>query len=118
MNLKLYKLIQNFIKGNDDVAVCQVNSNGSISLRHNYNGDSSSNLLLSSNPTVGFSNIVTSFQNGVATCNFTRANSLPAVTNYLNQNSQYYLLSATGPLNTNGLFDYEIYNFLIHLQLN
>jgi hypothetical protein len=85
--------------------VCQVNSNGAVSVSHYYNGAQGvSSLLSSSNPTVGFSNIVTSIQNGVATCNFTRANSLPTVTNYFNQNSQYYLLSATGPLSSNGLF--------------
>lgn len=97
------------LMGNDDVAVCQVNSNGAVSVNHYYNGAKGVSLLLSSsNPTVGFSNIVTSIKNGVATCNFTRANSLPTVTNYFNQNSQYYLLSATGPLNSNGAIRFHV----------
>lgn len=87
--------------GNDDVAVCQVNSDGSVSVNHYYNGAiGSSSLLSSSNPTVGFSNIVTSIKNGVASCSFTRANSLSSVSNYFNQNNQYYLLTAIGPLSS------------------
>jgi hypothetical protein len=60
--------------------------------------------LLGTNPAVGFTNIVTSFSNGIATCNFTRANSLSGVSNYFNQNSQYYLLTASGPLSSSGLY--------------
>ncbi len=80
------------------MAVCQVNSDGSLILRHYYNKVHSPNFLLSSNPTVGFSNIATSYSNGVIVCSFVRANTMPGVTNYYDQNSQYYILTASGPL--------------------
>ena len=91
-----------FLKGDDNVAVCQVNSDGTVSLYHYYNpgGHSPSKLLSDSNPTVGFSNIVTSLMNGVAQCSFTRQNYLPDVNNYLDISKQYYILTATGPLNS------------------
>jgi hypothetical protein len=31
-------------------------------------------------------------------CSFVRANTMPGVTNYYDQNSQYYILTASGPL--------------------
>ena len=96
------------MKGEDDVALCRVNSNGTVNLFHNYNnlGDSynsedDSVLLLETNPTVGFSNIITSYINGVATCSFTRINYMPNITNYLDINNQYYILTANGPLDPN-----------------
>ena len=94
--------VQQTLKGNDDVAVCQVNADGSLSLKHYYNKGHSSNLLLSSNPTVGFSSIVTSYSNGNITCSFVRANSMSSVANYFDLNSQYFLLTASGPLSSSG----------------
>ena len=84
------------------MAVCQVNSNGTVSLYHYYNpgGRSPSTLLSNSNPTVGFSNIVTSLKNGVAQCSFTRQNYLPDVNNYLDISNQYYILTAYGNLDS------------------
>jgi len=53
---------------------------------------------LSTNPTVGFSNIATSYKNGIATCSFTRAIKMPSVTNYFDASQSYYILTAIGPL--------------------
>ena len=57
-----------FVKEEDDVALCQVNSNGTVNLFHNYNIEGENDnldsvLLLETNPTVGFSNIITSYIN-------------------------------------------------------
>ena len=66
---------------------------------HYYNsGKFTPSLLLSTNPTVGFSNIVTSYENGVATCSFTRTLTMPSVTNYFDLNKSYYILAAYGPV--------------------
>ena len=53
---------------------------------------------MSTNPTVGFSNIATSYKNGIATCSFTRAIKMPSVTNYFDASQSYYILAAIGPL--------------------
>ena len=82
--------------------MCQVTSSGTISLKHYYNSGYSSALLLSSNPTVGFSNIVTSYVNGIATCSFTRAIKMTSVTNYFDLSTSYYILTAYGPLRSSG----------------
>jgi len=79
--------------------LCQVNNDNTVSLYHFYNnGTISSSLLLISNPTIGFSNIVTSYENGVATCSFTRAVNMSDITNYFDLSKSYYILAAYGPL--------------------
>ncbi len=83
-----------------------MNSDGTVNLFHNYNIEGENDnldsvLLLETNPTVGFSNIVTSYINGVATCSFTRINYMPNVPNYLDINNKYYILTANGPLDQN-----------------
>ena len=83
-------------KGDDDVAVCVVNSDGSVKLNHYYNMDHSPVLLSSSNSAIGFSNIVTSYSNGIAKCSFTRLKALPNVSQYFDLNSKYYILTASG----------------------
>jgi hypothetical protein len=55
-------------------------------------------LLLSTDERIGFSNIVTSYENGVATCSFTRTLTMPSVTNYFDLNKSYYILAAYGPV--------------------
>jgi hypothetical protein len=63
---------------------------------------------LSTNPTVGFSNIATSYKNGIATCSFTRAIKMPSVTNYFDASQSYYILAAIGPLQS-GKISYHSY---------
>ena len=89
-----------FLKGNDNVAVCQVNSNGTVSLIHYYNLDGDSVFLLDSNLTIGFSNIATSIINGVVQCSFTRINYINNVTRYFNIANPYYILTAYGNLDS------------------
>ena len=55
-------------------------------------------MLLSTDERIGFSNIVTSYENGVATCSFTRILTMPSVTNYFDLNKSYYILAAYGPV--------------------
>ena len=95
------------------MAVCQVNADGTVSLRHYYNGNDVSTLLVASNPTIGFSRIVTSFVDGKAKCDFTRSNSLTSEKKYYNQNGQYYLLSAFGSLDSSGLLNFFLIEFII-----
>ncbi len=95
---KNYINLNFYFKNNDDVALCQVNSDGRVSLYHNYNLHGNSLLLLSTNPTVGFSDIVTTYTNGVASCSFTRINYMSNVPNYFDINNQYYILTASGPV--------------------
>ena len=85
-------------KDKDDVAVCQLNSDGTVSLKHYYNKGYSSALLLNSNPTIGYSNIETSYANGIASCSFTRELKMPSVANYFDLSYSYYILTANGPL--------------------
>ena len=86
--------------------MCQVSSSGTINLKHYYNNGYNSALLLSSNPTVGFSNIVTSYVNGIATCSFTREIKMTSITNYFDLSYSYYILTAYGPLRS-GFFRFE-----------
>jgi hypothetical protein len=92
--------------GSDDVAVCQLNSNGSVSLYHYYNDGKSSSLLSSSDPILGFSNIITSVTNGNPTCSFTRAKKMPGVPNYFDVNNQYYIITASGSVSSSGSFNF------------
>lgn len=79
--------------------MCQVNNDNTVSLYHFYNNETiSSSLLLSTNPTIGFTNIVTSYKNGVATCSFTRAVKMSDITYYFDLRKSYYILAAYGPL--------------------
>ncbi len=55
-------------------------------------------LLSGSDPTVGLSNIVTSYSEGTARCSFTRQNNLVNVVNYFDSNQSYYVLAANGSL--------------------
>ena len=75
-----------------------MNNDNSVSLLHYYNSGYQPSLLLSSNPTVGFSNIVTSYSNGVASCSFTRAIKMPNITHYFDLSKSYYILAAYGPI--------------------
>lgn len=95
--------------GDDDVAICQVNSDNSVSLFHYYNMPHiPPTLLLNTNPTIGFSNIKTSYENDILTCSFTRQLNMPNVTHYfdLNNNKKYYILAAYGPI-FSGLISYH-----------
>ena len=91
--------------GNDDVAVCQLNSNGSVNLYHYYNDGKSSSLLSSSDPILGFSNITTTVNNGKPTCSFTRAKTIPGVSKYFDLNNQYYIITASGSVSSSGNFN-------------
>ena len=53
---------------------------------------------MSTNPTVGFTNIKTSYTNGVATCSFTRAVKMPSLAKYFDFSKSYYILAAYGPI--------------------
>ena len=55
-------------------------------------------MLLSTDERIGFSNIVTSYENGLATCSFTRAVNMSDITNYFDLSKSYYILAAYGPL--------------------
>jgi hypothetical protein len=105
----LSNLIILFKKGDDDVALCKVNRNNTVSLLHHYNYGpyyKISSLLLSTNPRVGFTNIKTSYTNGVATCSFTRAVKMPSLAKYFDSSKSYYILAAYGPINS-GLIGYH-----------
>ena len=87
------------------MTVCKI-VNGQTSIEHHYNNNNRQSPLMSqSNPAIGFSNMVSSFQNNVLTCSFTREKSMPNVTNYFDVGSQkYYILTADGNTDSNGLF--------------
>ncbi len=91
------------------MCVCQVNNNNTVSLLHYYNKGKHPSLLLSSNPTVGFTNIKTSYTNGVATCSFTRERKLSNIANYFDLNKSYYILTALGPIRSNGIGFHSFY---------
>ena len=99
--------------GQDDVAICQLNSDGSVNLYHYYNNGKSSSLLSSSNPTIGFSNTKTSVTNGNPSCSFTRDKTVASNSNYFDINNQYYILTASGTVSSSGEFFY-INTFLLH----
>ena len=89
--------------GDDDVAICQVNKQANnVSLNHYYNlPHVPPQLMLNENPTIGYSNIETSFANGTATCSFTRQNQMSNVNHYFDLNKQFYILAAYGPTSLN-----------------
>jgi hypothetical protein len=89
--------------GNDDVAVCQLNSDGTVHLYHYFNNGKSSGLLSSTDPVVGFSNIITSVANGNPTCSFTRAKTMSSVSNYFDANNKYYIITASGSVSSSGI---------------
>jgi len=95
--------------GDDDVAICQLNSDNTVSLFHYYNMPHiRPTLILNTNPTIGFSNIKTSYENDILSCSFTRQLNMPNVTHYfdLNNNKKYYILAAYGPI-FSGLISYH-----------
>ncbi len=89
--------------GNDDVAVCQLNSDGTVHLYHYFNNGKSSGLLSSTDPVVGFSSIITSVTNGNPTCSFTRAKTMSSVSNYFDANNKYYIITASGSVSSSGI---------------
>ena len=84
------------------MAVCALYSDGTFGVLHYYNSGKSSSLMLPSNPSVGFTNIVTSYANNVLTCSFTRAKTFSGVSKFFDLNNQYYLLIAIGKLSGTG----------------
>ncbi len=54
-------------------------------------------------------NIVTSYENGVATCSFTRTLTMPSVTNYFDLNKSYYILAANGPIFSGSISTHSFY---------
>ena len=91
------------------MCVCQVNNDNTVSLLHYYNNGKSPSLLLSTNPTVGFTNIKTSYTNGVATCSFTREVKLSNITNYFDLNKSFYILTAYGPIRSSRIGFHRFY---------
>ncbi len=62
-----------------------------------YNtGKSSPSYLVSGNPSIGLSDMVTKNVNGLITCSVTRQNSMPSVANYFSLNNNYFVLFAYG----------------------
>ena len=59
--------------------------------------------MLSSNPSVGFTNAVTSYSNNVLTCSFTRSKTFSGFSNFFDLNNQYYLLTSSGSLSSGGI---------------
>ena len=51
---------------------------------------------------------MTSLNNGVAQCSFTRQNYLSNVDNYLDITKQYYILTAKGPLRSSFINYFEL----------
>ena len=49
---------------------------------------------------VGFDNTAVEYINGKLTCSFSRANKMPKVPNYFDLSMSYYLLFASGSLNS------------------
>ena len=91
--------------GDDDVAMCKMNSAGTGAVEHYRNtGKSTPTYLSSSNPTVGFSNIVVTVVNGQLVCSFSRLKSMSNVANYfdIKTSPSFYILTATGTLLANG----------------
>ncbi len=89
-------------KGDDDVAMCKLDSKGQGTVEHYYNpiNPKSSVYLRSSNKTIGFSNIKVSVVNGQVICSFRRKKSHPYVENYFDveTNPNYYILTASGSI--------------------
>ena len=86
-----------------------------MSLQHYYNpgGHAAPSLLLSSNPSVGFSSISNSIVNGNPSCSFSRLTSMPSVPNYFSSDQKYYIITATGTVTSSGnykLFLQTLYN--------
>ncbi len=66
-------------------------------------------MLLSSDPTVGFTNIETSYINGIASCSFTRELKMTNVTNYFDMSKSYYILAAYGPIKSGVISFHKFY---------
>ena len=100
--------LKTFNQTDDDVNMCLYNSaNGTV--KHYYNKDKNApGLLLGSNPTIGYSNIVVSYNNGLLTCSFDRVKSISNVQNYFDLSNNYYLLLANGKTNGGGMNKYII----------
>ena len=68
-------------------------------MSHQYNGGKSKpSLLKDSDSMIGFSNTAANLTNGVLKCSFSRVNSLASVTNYFDTSQQYFILIASGDL--------------------
>ncbi len=88
--------------GHDDVNVCLYSASfGTV--QHYFNNGNQPNLLNSSDPYVGYSDISVSYADGVLTCSFTRIKNLN-IPNYaaLDKNS-YYLLFAHATFSINNV---------------
>lgn len=89
--------------GNDDVCVCRITDSVNA-VEHFYNpGKSAPILLVSNQPSIGFSNITVKYENGILRCTFTRLKSMPNVVNYFDLSNQYYVLTALGRVVSNGI---------------
>ena len=66
-------------------------------------------MLLSTDPTVGFTNIETSYINGIASCSFTRELKMTNVTNYFDMSKSYYILAAYGPIKSGVISFHKFY---------
>jgi hypothetical protein len=94
-----------FLKGNDDVAICKVNSTGQGTIEHYRNTEKNTPVYLSStDKSVGFFNISVRIVDGQVICSFRRSKSMLNVPNYFDvkQTPSYYILSAYGTLSSNG----------------
>jgi len=69
------------------------------SVEHYYtSGKMAPSLLDASNPSIGISNAQVKVDNGMMTCSFSRAIANDNLPNYVNSNSQFYLLMAMGTI--------------------
>ena len=94
--------------GDDDVAMCIVKTGlGTVEHYRNPNDMDPSQLLSSANRSIGFSNLIVVYANGVLTCSFTRQKRMDNVPGYFDLANSYYLLSATGTLSATGLFIFD-----------
>jgi len=100
--------------GNDQVIACSAikNSSGNLNtfkIEHYYNPSESKSqprLLIASNPSVGLSDMNFYYSNGYIECSFRRAKFVKNITNYFELKEFYYVLTASGSVQTNGKYKY------------
>ena len=83
------------------MCVCKLSRTNSIEHLHNE-GKSEPLPIDAANLLIGYSNVKVLFENGVLTCSFTRAKTGAYPDKYFDLNQNFYILTATGNLDSNG----------------
>ena len=91
------------LMGDDNVVVCKQLQSGNVVIEHYYNtGRSKPRLLVNYTQSIELNDLKSSYLNGRLECLLKRDKSLD-ISNYfdLKQNSSYYILVASGPVDAN-----------------